>query len=105
MPGWLPQPHWHDALACTDGSGPREDAQVRPGRGPLGLQPAALRDADYDTDMRLQNAFWNQCLIIDYRIRATERAMRTTEYWSRADRYREHADDLRALQYGMGCLG
>ncbi len=55
--------------------------------------------------MRLQNAFWNQCLIIDYRIRATERAMQTTEYWSRADRYREHADDLRALQYGMGCLG
>ena len=72
---------------------------------PLGLQPAALRDADYEADMRRQNAFWNQCLIIDYRIRATERAMQTTEYWSRADRYREHADELRVLQYGMGCLG
>ncbi len=68
-------------------------------------QGQAWRERDEDTDLRLQNAFLNQCLIIDYRVRATERAMQTTEYWSHADRYREHADALRALQYGMGCLG
>ncbi|CAG9168506.1 hypothetical protein LMG23992_01163 [Cupriavidus laharis] len=68
-------------------------------------QSQAWRERDEDMDLRLQNAFWNQCLIIDYRVRATERAMQTTEYWSYADRYREHADALRALQYGMGCLG
>jgi hypothetical protein len=68
-------------------------------------QSQAMRERDEEADLRLQNAFLNQCLVIDYRIRATERAMQTTEYWSYADRYREHADALRALQYGMGCLG
>lgn len=68
-------------------------------------QSQAWRERDEEMDLRAQNAFWNQCLVIDYRVRATERAMQTTEYWSYADRYREHADALRALQYGMGCLG
>ena len=71
----------------------------------LRMQAAAQNQADEEMDLRAQNAFWNQCLVIDYRVRATERAMQTTEYWSYADRYREHADALRALQYGMGCLG
>ena len=71
----------------------------------LRMQAAAQNQADEEMDLRTQNAFWNQCLVIDYRVRATERAMQMTEYWSYADRYREHADALRALQYGMGCLG
>ena len=71
----------------------------------LRMQSAAQDRADEEMDLRAQNAFWNQCLAIDYRVRATERAMQTTEYWSYADRYREHADALRALQFGMGCLG
>lgn len=68
-------------------------------------QVRAQRERDDDWNFRTQNLFLNQCLVLDYRVRATERAMSETEYWSRADRYREHVDALRAQQYYLGCFG
>ncbi|WP_043422341.1 hypothetical protein [Cupriavidus basilensis] len=65
----------------------------------------AQRERDKEWNLRSQNLSLNQCLILDYRVRATERAMNETEYWSRADRYREHVDALRAEQYYQGCFG
>jgi len=44
-------------------------------------------------------------MILDYRVRATERAMNETEYWSRADRYRQHVNWLRDQQFRLGCFG
>lgn len=65
----------------------------------------AQRTRDEEWIMRTQNVFLNQCLILNYRVRSTERAMNETEYWSRADRYREDVDALRAQQYYLGCFG
>lgn len=65
----------------------------------------AQRERDEEWNLRTQNVFLNQCLILDYRVRSTERAMNETEYWSRADRYREDVDALRAQQYYLGCFG
>ena len=62
-------------------------------------------DAQQDeADWRSQNAFWNQCRALEYQARAAERAMQHTEYWSRADRYRDAVQALRAEQYSMGCF-
>jgi len=68
-------------------------------------QVRAQRVRDEEWNLRTQNLFLNQCLILDYRVRATERAMNETEYWSRADRYRKGVDALRAQQYYLGCFG
>lgn len=57
-----------------------------------------------EADWRAQNIFWNQCRAIEYQARAAERAMQHTEYWSRADRYRDAVQALRAEQYTMGCF-
>jgi hypothetical protein len=65
----------------------------------------AQRERDQEWILLSQSVFLNQCLILDYRVRATERAMNETEYWSRADRYRENVDALHAQQYYLGCLG
>ena len=61
-------------------------------------------DRDAELDWRALNAFWNQCRVLDYQVRATERAMEHSEYWSRADRYREAVNAARAMQYDMGCF-
>ncbi|GJG95449.1 hypothetical protein [Cupriavidus pauculus] len=58
---------------------------------------------DDEMEWRAQNSFWNQCRALEYQARAAERAMQHTEYWSRADRYREAVHFLRAEQYTMGC--
>lgn len=57
-----------------------------------------------EMDWRAQNAFWNQCRALEFQVRAAERAMHHTEYWSYADRYRDTVNALRAEQYGMGCF-
>ncbi|AZG14400.1 hypothetical protein [Cupriavidus pauculus] len=58
---------------------------------------------EQDQDWRAQTAFWNQCRALEFQVRAAERAMHQTEYWSHADRYRDAVHALRAEQYGMGC--
>ena len=68
-------------------------------------QVRAQRERDEEWNLRTQSFLLNQCLILDYRVRATERAMYETEYWSRADRYREGVGALRAQQYYLGCFG
>ena len=62
------------------------------------------RAREDEADWRAQNIFWNQCRAIEYQARAAERAMQHTEYWSRADRYRDAVQALRAEQYNMGCF-
>jgi Skp family chaperone for outer membrane proteins len=59
---------------------------------------------DEEVAWRAQNAFWNQCRALEYQARASERAMQQTEYWSRADRYRDNVRALRAEQYELGCF-
>lgn len=58
---------------------------------------------DDELEWRAQNAFWNQCQALEFQARASERAMYHTEYWSRADRYRDQVRALRDEQYAMGC--
>lgn len=72
-------------------------------RAQLAGQIEALEIRDEEMDARARNAFWNQCLALEYQARAAERAMHHTEYWSRADRYRDAVEALRAEQYNMGC--
>lgn len=79
-------------------------ARVHPRVAPA-VRSQWYRDEDEAWTVLTQNAFLNQCLILDYRVRATERAMYETEYWSRADRYREVVQALRAEQYYLGCFG
>ncbi|WP_019447349.1 hypothetical protein [Cupriavidus sp. BIS7] len=59
---------------------------------------------DEELEWRALNTFWNQCRLLDYQAHATERAMYHTEYWSRADRYRDAVKAVRTLQYDMGCF-
>ncbi len=58
---------------------------------------------DNEQEWRALNAFWNQCRALEFQARASERAMQQTEYWSRADRYREAVRALRSEQYDLGC--
>ncbi|WP_035882128.1 hypothetical protein [Cupriavidus metallidurans] len=70
----------------------------------ISQQIQAWDERDAEQDWRLMNAFWNQCRVLDYQIRGTEWAMENTEYWSRADRYREAVNAARATQFQMGCF-
>lgn len=58
---------------------------------------------DDEQEWRAQNAFWNHCRALEFQARASERAMQQTEYWSRADRYRDAANAVRSEQYYLGC--
>jgi hypothetical protein len=70
----------------------------------ISRQIQAWDERDAEQEWRSMNAFWNQCRVLDYQIHGTEWAMQNTEYWSRADRYREAVNAARALQYQMGCF-
>lgn len=82
----------------------RQDEQAYlQSRAQMAQQIQTWQGREDDLDLRAQNAFWNQCRALEYQARAAERAMHTTEYWSRADRYRSDVHALRSQQYEMGC--
>lgn len=79
-----------------------EQAYLR-NRAQMAQQIQAWQGREDELDWRAQNAFWNECRALEFQARAAERAMHQTEYWSRADRYRNDLHALRSQQYDLGC--
>lgn len=82
----------------------KDETQYLQTRAQLARQIQNTEAREDEMAWRAQNAFWNQCRVLEYQARASERAMQQTEYWSRADRYRDAVRALRAEQYDMGCF-
>lgn len=67
------------------------------------------REAQWTLDQQryriAQNNFWAECQMLEFQLRASERAIVESPTWEGSRRYRESHRALRTQQYDLGCYG
>ncbi|CAG9180388.1 hypothetical protein [Cupriavidus pampae] len=70
---------------------------------------ARERDQQWTLDQQryriAQNNFWAECQLLEFQLRASERAIVESPTYEGSRRYRESHHALRAQQYDFGCYG